>query len=43
MTSPRNILTNCRGAYRLLNFLGLGDEVFLSFLRCCTPMGTPRA
>ncbi|HEY1300984.1 MAG TPA: AMP-dependent synthetase/ligase, partial [Stellaceae bacterium] len=32
MTSHRNILANCRGAYRLLEILGLGDEVFLSFL-----------
>jgi long-chain acyl-CoA synthetase len=28
----RNIITNCRGAYRVLEQLGLGDEVFLSFL-----------
>ena len=32
MTSHRNILANCRGAFRLLEILGLGDEVFLSFL-----------
>jgi long-chain acyl-CoA synthetase len=32
MTSHRNILANCRGAYRVLEILGLGDEVFLSFL-----------
>ena len=32
MTSHRNIIANCRGAYRLLEMLGLGDEVFLSFL-----------
>jgi long-chain acyl-CoA synthetase len=32
MLSHRNILGNCRGAYRLLEQLGLGDEVFLSFL-----------
>lgn len=32
MTTHRNILTNCRGAYRVLQSLGLGDEVFLSFL-----------
>jgi long-chain acyl-CoA synthetase len=32
MTTHRNILSNCRGAYRLLEMLGLGDEVFLSFL-----------
>ena len=32
MTTHRNILANCRGAYRLLEMLGLGDEVFLSFL-----------
>jgi long-chain acyl-CoA synthetase len=32
MTSHRNILANCRGAYRVLESLGLGDEVFLSFL-----------
>ena len=32
MTSHRNILANCRGAHRLLETLGLGDEVFLNFL-----------
>ncbi len=32
MTSNRNIIANCRGAYRVLEQLGLGDEVFLSFL-----------
>ncbi len=32
MMSHRNILANCRGAYRVLETLGLGDEVFLSFL-----------
>src|SRR5215470_7010346 len=32
MTTHRNILANCRGAYRVLETLGLGDEVFLSFL-----------
>ena len=32
MLSHRNILANCRGAYHLLEMLGLGDEVFLSFL-----------
>jgi long-chain acyl-CoA synthetase len=32
MTSHRNIIANCRGAYRVLEHLGLGDEVFLSFL-----------
>jgi long-chain acyl-CoA synthetase len=32
MLSHRNIIGNCRGAYRLLEMLGLGDEVFLSFL-----------
>jgi long-chain acyl-CoA synthetase len=32
MLSHRNIIANCRGAYRLLEMLGLGDEVFLSFL-----------
>jgi long-chain acyl-CoA synthetase len=32
MTTHRNILANCHGAYRLLEMLGLGDEVFLSFL-----------
>ncbi len=32
MTTHRNILANCRGAYRVLEGLGLGDEVFLSFL-----------
>ena len=28
----RNIVANCYGAYKLLEMLGLGDEVFLSFL-----------
>jgi long-chain acyl-CoA synthetase len=32
MTTHRNIIANCRGAYRVLETLGLGDEVFLSFL-----------
>src|SRR5205814_9052972 len=32
LLTPRNIIGNCRGAYRLLEMLGLGDEVFLSFL-----------
>jgi long-chain acyl-CoA synthetase len=32
MTSHRNILANCRGAHRILETLGLGDEVFLNFL-----------
>ena len=32
MTTHRNILANCRGAFRVLEQLGLGDEVFLSFL-----------
>jgi long-chain acyl-CoA synthetase len=32
MTSHKNILANCRGAYRVLESLGLGNEVFLSFL-----------
>ena len=32
MLSHRNILGNCRGAYRLLEQLGLGEERFLSFL-----------
>jgi long-chain acyl-CoA synthetase len=32
MTTHRNILANCRGAHRVLETLGLGDEVFLSFL-----------
>jgi long-chain acyl-CoA synthetase len=32
MTSHRNILSNCRGAFLLLQSLGLGEEVFLSFL-----------
>ena len=32
MLSHRNILANCQGAYRLLEILGLEDEVFLSFL-----------
>jgi long-chain acyl-CoA synthetase len=32
LLSHRNIIANCRGAYHLLALLGLGDEVFLSFL-----------
>ncbi|MGH7039634.1 MAG: AMP-dependent synthetase/ligase [Stellaceae bacterium] len=32
MTTHRNILANCRGAFRVLDILGLGEEVFLSFL-----------
>jgi long-chain acyl-CoA synthetase len=32
MTTHRNILANCRGAHRVLETLGLGEEVFLSFL-----------
>ncbi len=32
LTTHRNVLANCRGAYHLLEMLGLGDEVFLSFL-----------
>jgi long-chain acyl-CoA synthetase len=32
MLSHRNIMANCRGARHLLAQLGLGDEVFLSFL-----------
>src|SRR5579863_1133626 len=32
MLSHKNIIANCRGAYRLLEMLGLGDEKFLSFL-----------
>ncbi|HJU15356.1 MAG TPA: long-chain fatty acid--CoA ligase [Stellaceae bacterium] len=32
MITHRNILANCRGAYRVLELLGLGAEVFLSFL-----------
>jgi long-chain acyl-CoA synthetase len=32
ITSHRNILANCRGAHRLLETLGLGNEVFLNFL-----------
>jgi long-chain acyl-CoA synthetase len=32
MTSHRNILANCRGAYRLLRMIGLSDDVFLNFL-----------
>ncbi len=32
MLSHRNIIGNCRGAHRLLEMLGLGDEKFLSFL-----------
>jgi long-chain acyl-CoA synthetase len=32
MTSHGNILANCHGAIKLLETIGLGDEVFLSFL-----------
>ena len=32
MTSHGNIMSNCRGAYRLLEILGLDREVFLNFL-----------
>ena len=32
MTTHRNIIANCRGAYRLLAMVGLGDDVFLNFL-----------
>ena len=32
MLSHANILANCRGAYRLLESIGFGDEVFLCFL-----------
>jgi long-chain acyl-CoA synthetase len=32
MLSHRNIIANCRGANRLLEMLGLGDDKFLSFL-----------
>ena len=32
MQTHRNILSNCMGAYDLLERFGLGDEVFLSFL-----------
>ena len=32
MTTHRNILANCSGAHRVLEILGLGDDVFLSFL-----------
>jgi long-chain acyl-CoA synthetase len=32
LLTHRNIIGKCRGAYRLLEILGLGEEVFLSFL-----------
>jgi long-chain acyl-CoA synthetase len=32
MTTHRNVIANCRGAYRLLAMVGLGDDVFLNFL-----------
>jgi long-chain acyl-CoA synthetase len=32
MTTHRNIIANCRGAYRLLEMVRLGDDVFLNFL-----------
>ena len=42
MTSHGNILANCHGAFRLLETLGLGDEVFLSrSCRCRIPTSTP--
>ena len=42
LLSHRNIIANCRGAYRLLEMLGLGDEIFLSFCRCRIPTSTRR-
>src|SRR3954451_3350953 len=32
LLTHRNIIANCYGAYKVLEILGLGDEVFLSFL-----------
>ncbi|EKV31549.1 Long-chain-fatty-acid--CoA ligase [Caenispirillum salinarum AK4] len=32
MLSHKNVLANCMGAFDVLEILGLGDEVFLSFL-----------
>lgn len=32
MLSHRNVLANCLGAFDVLKILGLGDEIFLSFL-----------
>ncbi|MBV9014629.1 MAG: long-chain fatty acid--CoA ligase [Alphaproteobacteria bacterium] len=32
LLTHRNIIANCYGAYKVLEVLGLGDEVFLSFL-----------
>jgi long-chain acyl-CoA synthetase len=32
LLTHRNIVANCYGAYKVLEYLGLGDEVFLSFL-----------
>jgi long-chain acyl-CoA synthetase len=32
MLTHANVMANCRGAFHLLETLGLGDEVFLSFL-----------
>ena len=32
LATHRNIIANCRGAFHLLEMLGLGDEVFLNFL-----------
>jgi long-chain acyl-CoA synthetase len=32
LATHRNIIANCRGAFHLLEMLGLGDEIFLSFL-----------
>jgi long-chain acyl-CoA synthetase len=32
LATHRNIIANCRGAFHLLEMIGLSDEVFLSFL-----------
>jgi long-chain acyl-CoA synthetase len=32
LVTHRNIIANCRGAFHLLEMIGLSDEVFLSFL-----------
>jgi long-chain acyl-CoA synthetase len=35
MTTHANILSNCYGAFRLLETIGLGEDVFLCFLPLC--------
>ena len=42
LATHRNVISNCRGAYHLLEMLGLGDEVFLSFLPSDTAFSNMR-